>query len=400
MRFIRGLKLENKVMKVLINGAGRGCLNLIKSANRLGFYTIVTGAEGPCIPLANKAYREVHPGHPEEVYEVALKENVDAVVTCCNDMGLASVGYCCDKLNLTGLSYESSKIASNKMLMKEKLISFGVRTARFFVVKNNDELKKIVDEIGFPLVVKATDLQGSRGVFIVKEESSLIKSYEEVMSLTHKDYCIIEEFIQGVEFGAQAFVYHGEVLFVMPHGDEVYLSKTAIPIGHYVPYEVEPSFYDDVVEQATKAIKATGLDNCAVNIDFINRNGKPYIIELTGRGGANGLTDIVGRHYGLDYYEMMLTMALGQNPKDVFSKRLKNPRAALSKILISEKDGIFRGCDVNQFENTEINFFVKNNDEIRKFTNSNDAIGEIIVSAETLEKCNEMVSNVMDKIEI
>ena len=89
--------MKNNPPKILINGAGRGCLNLIKTAKKMGLQTIVTGMEGPCIPIADKVYREVHPGHPEEVLEVAMKENVDGVATTCNDMGLESVGYCCEK---------------------------------------------------------------------------------------------------------------------------------------------------------------------------------------------------------------------------------------------------------------------------------------------------------------
>lgn len=42
------------------------------------------------------------------------------------------------------------------------------------------------------------------------------------MKLTKRSYCIVEEFIEGWEFGAQAFVYNNEVLFVMPHGDRKY----------------------------------------------------------------------------------------------------------------------------------------------------------------------------------
>lgn len=64
----------NNPPKILINGAGRGCLNLMKTANAMGLYTIVTGMEGPCIPLADKVYRDVHPGHPEEVLAVAKAE--------------------------------------------------------------------------------------------------------------------------------------------------------------------------------------------------------------------------------------------------------------------------------------------------------------------------------------
>lgn len=388
----------NNPPKILINGAGRGCLNLTRTANAMGLYTIVTGMEGPCIPIASKVYREVHPGHPEEVYEVAKAENVDAVVTTCNDLGLESVGYCCDKLGLCGITQASAQAASNKRLMKELLVKNNVRTARFFNIHNEDELVGKVAELEYPVIIKATDLQGSRGICIVRDSTSLLSSFNEVMSLTHKDYCIIEEFIEGVEFGAQAFVSNGEVLFVLPHGDETIMCKTAVPVGHYMPYEMNPELSADVDLQTRNAIKALGLDNCAVNIDFIERDNKAYIIELTGRGGANGLTDITGMYFGINYYEMIIHMALGNDPREVFAKRVSKPFAAKSEMIKSQVSGIVKSLRVPSFDDTEINMFIKEGDQIRTFTNCNDAIGEVFVRCSSIMECEKRIKKVESSI--
>ena len=392
--------MKNNPPKILINGAGRGCLNLIKTAKKMGLQTIVTGMEGPCIPIADKVYREVHPGHPEEVLEVAMKENVDGVATTCNDMGLESVGYCCEKMSLTGLSWESAKVSSNKLLMKELLVKAGVRTAKYYSIRNVEELNDASLQLQMPVIIKATDLQGSRGVCIVRDSSTLEASYKEVMSLTKKDYCIIEEFIEGVEFGAQAFVYKGEVLFVLPHGDETIVCKTAVPIGHYMPYLMNEELASDVELQAKKAIKAIGLDNCAVNIDFIEKENKAYIIELTGRGGANGLTDITGMHYGINYYEMILEMAIGNDPRDVFAKKEEKPFAAKSEMIKSSESGIVEHIIIPAIEDGEINIFVNKGDEIRPFTNCNDAIGEIFVKADTMGLCYNRIGQILNDIKI
>lgn len=386
--------------KILINGAGRGCQNLIKTAKKMGLYTVVTGMEGPCHEFADVSYRDVHPGHPEEVYEVAKKEKVNGVATSCNDMGIESVGYCCDKLGLCGLSQQAAQISSNKLLMKRLLVENNVRTAKFIEVGNKEELLEKVKCLQFPVIVKATDLQGSRGISIVRDPQKLLEAFSDTMSLTHKDYCIVEEFIEGVEFGAQAFVYNGEVLFVLPHGDETIMCKTAVPIGHYMPYEMTPEFEEDVRNQAILAIKACGLNNCAVNMDFIEKDGKAYIIELTGRGGANGLTDITGRYFGINYYEMILKVALGEDPRTVFAQRANIPFAAQSKMIKSKRIGIIKSMEVPSIENVEINMFVKPGDEIRPFTNCNDAIGEIFVKCKDLDECEELIERLTNQIHI
>lgn len=389
-----------KGKRLLVNGAGRGNLGLMKAAKDLGVYTIVTGLAGPCKELADKTYPDVHPGHPDEVLKVAEQEHVDGVAITCNDMGLESVGRCNDILHLQGISEAVAKCAANKLYMKEKLVANGVRTARFMNIHNETELNEAVSQLEFPVIVKATDLQGSRGICIVREKDKLKSAYEEVMSLTHKDFCIVEEFIEGVEFGAQAFVYQGEVLFVLPHGDETVMCKTAVPIGHYMPYAMSDALAADVDLQARKAITALGLDNCAVNIDFISRGDQAYIIELTGRGGANGLTDITSKYFGIDYYKMIVVTALGGDPREVFAQRLGTPRAAVSKMLTSDKSGIAKGVTVPTLPDTDITMFVSAGDEIRAFTNSNDDTGQIIVSGDNLEECNTKIVKAVESIVI
>ncbi len=387
-----------KGKRLLVNGAGRGNLGLMKAAKDLGVYTIVTGLAGPCKELAEKTYPDVHPGHPDEVLKVAEQEHVDGVAITCNDMGLESVGRCNDILHLQGISEAVAKCAANKLYMKEKLVANGVRTARFMNIHNEAELNEAVSQLEFPVIVKATDLQGSRGICIVREKDKLKSAYEEVMSLTHKDFCIVEEFIEGVEFGAQAFVYKGEVLFVLPHGDETVMCKTAVPVGHYMPYTMSDALAADVDLQARKAIAALGLDNCAVNIDFISHSDQAYIIELTGRGGANGLTDITSKYFGIDYYKMIVVTALGGDPREIFAQRLETPRAAVSKMLTSDKSGIAKGVTVPSLPDTDITMFVGAGDEIRAFTNSNDDTGQIIVSGVDLDECNQKIEQATKSI--
>lgn len=386
--------------KLLINGAGRGNLGLMKAAKEMGVYAIVTGLEGPCKELADKIYPDVHPGHPDEVLKVAELEHIDGAAITCNDMGLESVGRCNDVLHLQGIKEEVAKCAANKLYMKEKLVANGVRTARFLNIHSEAELNEAVKSLEFPVIVKATDLQGSRGICIVREEDELTSAYDEVMSLTHKDFCIVEEFIEGTEFGAQAFVYKGEVLFVLPHGDETVMCKTAVPVGHYMPFPMSDVLAADVDLQARKAISALGLDNCAVNIDFISRDDKAYIIELTGRGGANGLTDITGEYFGIDYYKMMVLTALGGDPREIFSKKLTIPRASVSKMLTSNKSGVAKSVFVPTLPDTDIIMFIQAGDEVRAFTNSNDDIGQIVVSGADLNECNRKIEVAINSIKL
>ena len=316
------MKNSLKDKKLLIQGAGRGNLGFIKTAKEHGVYTVVTGLGGeyPCNPYADKL-RNADISDPDVVLKVAIEENVDGAIICCSDTGLKAIGRCNDVMGLTGLTEKSADESSNKLLMKQRLVDAGVRTAMFNKVTNEEELDVVVAKIGYPLIIKAVDLQGSRGINIVRDDSNLKSAFKDTMSLTRQNFCIVEQFLVGKEYGAQAFVYQGEVLFVLPHGDETLMCRTAVPVGHYMPYEISESLLEDTSQQVKEAIKALAFDNCAVNVDLIEKDGKAYIIELTGRVGANCLPELTGNYFGINYYEMILATCLGESPLPIFEGR-------------------------------------------------------------------------------
>lgn len=394
------MKNNLKGKKLLVQGAGRGNLGLVKVAKEHGVYTIVTGLGGdyPCNHYVDKiCYADI--SNPDDVLKVAQEEKVDGAIICCSDTGLKSIGRCNDVMGLVGLSEKSADISSNKLLMKQRLIDAGVRTAHFFKISTEAELKNAVEKIGYPIIIKAVDLQGSRGINIVRNEINLKSAFQDTMSLTKQDFCIVEEFLVGEEYGAQAFVYCGQVLFVLPHGDETLMCKTAVPIGHYMPYEISESLFDDTCQQIKEAIKALSFDNCAVNVDLIEKEGKAYIIELTGRVGANCLPELTSNYFGINYYEMILSTCLGESPLPYFENR-KEPSATLARMIRSDKSGIVKSISIPEIEDVQIHMFIQIGSEVRVFTNCNDAIGEVIVKGKDMAECEQIMKNIINEIRI
>ena len=391
-------KLKGK--RLLLQGASRGNLGLLKTAKEHGVYVVMTGLGGefPCNPYADKfCYANIL--DCDAVLKVAQDEKVDGAIICCSDTGLKAIGRVNDVLGLAGLTEKSADVSSNKFLMKEKLIAAGVQTAKFFKVHNEEELDKAVAEIEYPVIIKAIDLQGSRGINIVRDASILKDAFADTMSLTRTNFCIVEEFIVGKEYGAQSFVYDGEVLFVLPHGDETMMCKTNVPIGHYMPYEISESLYADTCEQVRKSIAALGFNNCAVNVDLIEKDGKAYIIELTGRVGANCLPELSSNYFGINYYEMILATCLGESPLPYWENR-KKPCATLARMVRSNKSGIAKSVHAPVLPETHINMFIHEGSEVREFTNCNDAIGEVVVKGKDLAECEEKIQKVIDNITI
>ena len=388
--------------KIMILGAGIYQVPLIETAKRMGLYTIVVSIPGnyPGFTLADKVYYE-NTVDDEKILEIAREENIDGIVTTGTDVCVITIGKVCDALGLSGLSYEAAQVAVDKMLMKTKYEEYGVRTARFRKVLFTDpDIRTTIAGLEFPLIFKSVDSSGSRGIIRVDSYDEFDSAMAYVKENTRKDYFLIEEFIEGEEFGAQAFVYNGEVVFTLPHGDYVFHGDTGVPIGHFAPYNLEEAVIEDEKKQLAGAVKAMGLDNCAINADFILKDNKTYVLELGGRCGATCLAELVAIYYGFDYYEKILKTALGEDPDFDFGKP---PVPNASHLLMSEKDGIIESQTNHNEPNPDIyqvQFDYQPGDEVHKFHVGPHRIGHIITKGKTLEEAQTLLFDAMDKVEI
>lgn len=396
-----------KGKRLLILGAGRGQMGLYRAAREMGITTIAgTLADNnpPCIPLADEVcYMNIL--DPDEVEVKTRDLQFDGVATCCLDRGLRALGRLCDKRSVTGYSESVALLCADKLAMKQRLEECGVNTAEYAKVSSIDELLTAIGEIGgYPVIIKATDLAGSMGIYKAFSEKDAIEGFEASKGVTKCNYVIVERLLQGREFGAQAFVFHGRVLFVMPHGDILYHSSTDVPVGHYVPFDCSSEMMDSISQETEKAIKALELDNCAVNIDFIEENGKVYVLELSGRIGANGLPEVVGMHYGLDYYKMVVLAALGISV-DVFWNDRKGNEAAMSRMIISpDKGGVLKDIyfagNQDIHDRCNISIFAHPGDEICKFANSSHCLGQIVAAGRNIDECRKIIDEASKNLQI
>ena len=395
--------------KILILGAGIYQVPLIKTARRLGIYSIVCSIPGnyPGFEYADKVYYE-NTTDAEKILEIARKENIDGIITTGTDVAVITIGKVCDALKLTGRSYEAARAATDKMLMKTKYEEYGVRTARFRKVHFSDSsYREKLKDLNFPLMFKSVDSSGSRGIIKVNSSDEFEKAKAIVADNTRSDYFIVEEFVDGEEFGAQAFMKDNRLQFILPHGDYVFKGDTGVPIGHFAPYDLPSNVVEDAKTQLELAARAMKLDNCAINADFILSDGNVYVLELGGRCGATCLAELVSIYYGYDYYEKILLTALGEDVSfdasdgSIPSECKGVPNA--SRLLMSDRDGVIRSQKNSNPDNPdiiEVQFDCKPGDSVHNFKIGPHRIGHVITKGETLEDAVSLLEEALNNIDI
>lgn len=389
--------------KLMILGASYSQLPLYKTAKKLGIATVAVSTPGdwPCFDIADEcSYTDV--SDPEAVLKSAREYSIDGITTCCLDAGIRSIGYVCERMGVKGLSAQSGSLCGDKYYMKEAFIKGGVSCAKHICIHNREELEAALDQLEFPVILKAVDLMGSRGLFRCETREEAFARYPDTMAATNRDYCLVEEFIQGQMLGCEAMISNGKILFCLPNNIENYESYVPTPIGHSVPYDKQDTLGSEVKRQLELAVQALGMDNCPVNCDMMEKDGKIYVIEITGRAGGNCLPEMVSLYYDIDYYEAMVRLAMDMNAERLFEK--KSPCTAnLSHILTSDRSGILKQIhnDNEMTDNiVDLSFNVESGEEIRKYENGRDRIGQVILKGKNLDDCRRNLADVLSKINI
>ena len=387
--------------KLMIMGAGIYQVPLIKAAKEMGIYTIAVSIPGkyPGFAYADEVLH-INTVDAEAVLQAAKERKIDGICTAGTDVAVMTIGRVNDELGLSGISYSAARIACDKVLMKQCYEEHGVRTARYRKVYFNENVDEKIEGLQYPLIIKIVDSSGSRGITRVDRPDQIQAAITNAQAYTRKDYYIVEEFIIGREFGAQAFVMDGKVQFILPHGDYIFHGSTGVPAGHFAPYELSEEAQKDCCETCEKAILAMGLDNCAVNCDFIMRDGKTYVLEIGGRSGATCLAELVSIYYGYDYYKKIIEVALGQKPD--FPKDKAVPNA--SKLLMSDKDGeIIALANRNPKSDSnicEVCFDYTIGDQVKKFHVGPNRIGHVVTKGRTLSEATAALDRALKNIEI
>lgn len=389
--------------KILILGAGIYQVPLIKKAKEMGLYTVVTSIPGnyPGFALADKVVYE-NTIDLEAVLKLAKEEQVSGVVTAGTDVCVPTQGYLCDQLGLKGPTLEAAEKAQSKLLMKQAFREYGVNTAEFeYVDIKNANPVDVCEKIGYPVIFKSIDASGSRGITKVAGPEDIPFAYSEVVENTHSDTYLIEKFLTGEEYGAQAFVYDGTIRFILPHGDYVFQGSTGVPVGHFAPYDISPEIIEDSKVQLQKAVTAMGVDNCAINADFMLCDGKAYVLEIGARAGATCLVEMTEQYYGIDYYKQIIRCAMGEEPDFTPGNARRQPCVVM--LFQSEESGVIESIDMGEQKDPrvlDISLDYGVGDSVRQFRKGPDRIGQCIVIADSVDEGKRVLDEAMAKVQI
>jgi biotin carboxylase len=392
--------------KLMVLGASYSQIPLMKAARRLGLHVTAVSIKGPYqgFDYADDiVYADIT--NPKEVLRAAEEKRVDGVTTCCMDLGVEAMGVVNEHLHLSGPGIFAARAARNKAVEKQAYREHGVPTALFCFVHSREELKKALSGMQYPVILKASDQMGSRGIRRADSEAEAILAYEYAMAATKENFCILEEFLEGTMFGVEAMMSNGKLAYVLPLGNDLLDGNPPFPIGHYVPWAQGEAIRGKIEDLVRAVAEALHFDNCAMDLDCMYKDGKVYVIEATARAGATCITDTVGIYYGIDYYEAIVKAAMGIDVSEMFQTPAKQRTPNVSRLLFADMEGIVSRIDApapGQLPDgvVDLSFNISEGSHVQKVTNGRDRIGQLIVRGESIEACRKLEGEVLSQIHL
>ena len=391
--------------RIMILGAGVYQAPLIRKAAKMGLETVVVSPRGmyPGIPLAD-IYLDLDTTDETGVFHAAKKYAVSGIATTGTDVCLPALGKVTDGLGLAGPGHDAARRSMDKSMMKQALSEHGVPAAEFGVFTSHEEAGAFAGAMGGPVMVKAADSSGSRGISRVDDPSGFRKAWEHARASARSGRVIVERFLSGIEFGAQAFVHGGRngesrVAAVFPHGDTVTPGPFLTPVGHCMPSPLTKTQEQETARVIQQAVHALGIADCVANVDLMLVDGAPVIIEIGARMGATCIPEVLFVYTGIDAYEHVIRLALGEYPE--IRETGKQPNACLllrSPATGTVKDILIPDSVKGHPSVVEIQIDVKPGDAVKTFEVGPDRIGHLVVKAQTAAAAESLADELASKI--
>lgn len=396
--------------KLMILGGSRYAIPVIEKAHELGCFVITCDY----LPdnIAHKfsdQYCNVSIIDKEAVLEQAKKLEIDGIVSFACDPGVVTAAYVAEKMGLPFQgSYESVSILQDKGLFRKFLKdnNFNVPNAKRYNDKN--EPFKDVDYFNWPVIVKPTDSAGSKGVTRVDKVEDLAAAIETALNGSHNSAFIIEDFLtfEGYHSSADPFTVDGKLKFVS-YSDQLFDEKADNPYTPSLiiwPSTMKSEHQDILSNETQRLVDLLGLKTGIYNIETCVANGKPYLMEVSPRGGGCKIAELQKLIYGIDLIEAEIRSALGLP----LNKVEQTPCVGVWCEMIIHagpgESGIFKKLiidpEIQEKYVKVIDMTVKEGDMVLPFTGANMSLGDMFLRFDTRDELNRVMSNVNEWLKI
>lgn len=391
--------------KIMIIGAGFLQSYVIKRAKELGYITVCVDGNPDADGFKYADYyKNIDIVDKEECLKYAKEMEIDGVITAATDYGVLTVSYIAQNLGLIGNSYSVCETIKNKYLTRKVLSKDNIDAmTEYYEITDVAEIDNISMNIKYPVIVKPCDGSGSRGIQRVNNIDELKYACENAMEVSLSQRVLIEQFIEGQEYGVESLVHNGEVNILAIMKKTMTAPPVYAELGHCSFSGLDNIVENEIKDKVTKTIKALGITTGSVNIDLlVTKDNEIYIIDIGARMGGNLMgSHIVLLSTGIDYIGNIVKEGLGETidlNKSFCEKAIATRLLTLTPGVIKEIKDMEDIKSLDYVVDLVLN--IKENDTIDEYKSNRDGCGYIVVTSVDAEDAMNKASQLKNEIDM
>jgi predicted ATP-grasp superfamily ATP-dependent carboligase len=311
-------EIESAVKKALILGTLSPQADGIRYLKNNGWWVIGCGhrPQGRGMELIDQ-FEQVDLRDLATIEALARREKVDLLYSVASEMALPALAIVPPKLGLPlVVPLHVVELTQNKVRLREFLANHGISPVKFRQVHSETDLEGWDT---FPAIVKPVDSAGQRGVFRADSPEEIRARLERTLGFSSSRTAIIEEFLDGPEVSANAFVIDSQVVF-NEISDRLVLENYpgGIPRGHVFPSQAcVGETLTKTKQMVEHCIHALGIENGPIYFQMKLTSKGPRIVEVMPRLDGCHIWRLIKTVIGVDLLEASFRLLLGDRDVDL-----------------------------------------------------------------------------------
>ncbi len=274
-------ELEGK--KLLILGGGATSIDIVKAAQALGVYVIVTDYydvnRSPAKLIANECWNESITDY-DKLCALIKEKSVNGIITGFTDSYLMPYQHLCE---LSGLPCYATKevfeLTMDKARFKQLCRDNDVPVIPEYDLASFDP--SIINE-NHKVIVKPVDNSGSRGVILCTKPEDFQKCLDYALSFSEKKQVVIERYMEMDSISISYTIQDGVVS--LSTTDDRYVHKAAsgssvTQCGIY-PSKYTEAYIQKIDGKMKKMYERAGLKNGVLAVQFFTDGNEFYVMEM------------------------------------------------------------------------------------------------------------------------
>lgn len=302
--------------RLLVLGGSRISGEIVKKAQSLGVYTMVTDwyeeGKSPSKKIADKSFM-TSTTDMQGMQKLIKDEKIDGILTGFTDSTLPHFAQICADAGLPCYgTKEQFEILTNKKKYKKLCHDFGIPVVEEYIIEDYNSIDQYTN-LKYPILIKPADGSGGKGVSICNNKTELKKAYKKALEYSESKEIIIERYIEGKEVTVFYTLQDGEVYFTgmgNRHVKQNQENTIALPVAYTFPSIHTKEYQRNIEPKVKKMFESLGMKNGMVFMQCLIEKSECVVYDIGFRLTGSLEYKLLEEVCGFNPLEMLIKHAL------------------------------------------------------------------------------------------